>query len=166
MKVLKSTLVAMVTILLVTGITVAQVQQQAPPPPQQPDFPTSADVSDDEILQLVSTINDLQPIEEEAQGKIEEALESEDISMERFQQMMMAMQNPQMAGDVNVTDDEMMKLQTLQPKLMEIQGEAEQEMMAKIEENGFTMDRYRGIIMGAQQDPELMARLQAELDDE
>ena len=166
MKVLKSTLVAMVTILLATGITVAQVQHQAPPLPQQPDFPTSADVSDDEILQLVSTINDLQPIEEEAQGKIEEALESEDISMERFQQMMMAMQNPQMAGDVNVTDDEMMKLQTLQPKLMEIQGEAEQEMMAKIEENGFTMDRYRGIIMGAQQDPELMARLQAELDDE
>ncbi len=165
MKLLKSTLVALVTILLATGITVAQVQQQAPPPPQQPDLPTSADVSDDEILQLVSTINDLQPIEEKAQEKIEDALESEDITMERFQQMMMAMQNPQMADQINVTDEEMSKLQTLQPTLMEIQGEAEQEMIAKIEENGFSMERYRGIIMGAQQDPELMARLEAELDD-
>ncbi|MCC5940575.1 MAG: DUF4168 domain-containing protein [Balneolaceae bacterium] len=166
MKLLKSTLVTLVTFLLATGITVAQVQQQAPPPPQQPDLPTSADVSDDEILQLVSTINDLQPIEEKAQEKIEDALDAEDITMQRFQEMMMAMQNPQMADEVNVTDEEMSKLQTLQPTLMEIQGEAEQEMIAKIEENGFTMERYRGIIMGAQQDPELMARLEAELDDE
>ncbi len=156
----------MATLLIAAGITVAQVQQQAPPPPQQPEFPTSADVSDDEILLLVSTINDLQPIEEKAQEKIGEALEEEGLTMERFQQMMMAMQNPQMAEEANVTDEEMAKLQTLQPALMQIQGEAEQEMIAKIEDNGFTLERYQGIIMGAQQDPELMARLQAEMEDE
>ncbi len=167
MKLFKSTLVAMATLLIAAGITVAQVQQQAPPPPpQQPEFPTSADVSDDEILLLVSTINDLQPIEEKAQEKIGEALEEEGLTMERFQQMMMAMQNPQMAEEANVTDEEMAKLQTLQPALMQIQGEAEQEMIAKIEDNGFTLERYQGIIMGAQQDPELMARLQAEMEDE
>ena len=167
MKLFKSTLVALATLLLAAGITVAQVQQQAPPPPpQQPELPTSADVSDDEILLLVSTINDLQPIEEKAQEKIEDALEEEGITLQRFQQMMMAMQNPQMAEEANVTDEEMAKLQTLQPALMQIQGEAEQEMIAKIEDNGFTLERYQGIIMGAQQDPDLMARLQAEMDDE
>ncbi|TVR14288.1 MAG: DUF4168 domain-containing protein [Balneolaceae bacterium] len=166
MKLFKSTLVAMATLLIATGITVAQVQQQAPPPPQQPELPTSADVSDDEILLLVNTINDLQPIEEKAQEKIEEALEEEGITLQRFQQMMMAMQNPQMAEEANVTDEEMEKLQTLQPALMQIQGEAEQEMIAKIEDNGFTIERYQGIIMGAQQDPDLMARLQSEMDDE
>lgn len=166
MKLFKSTLVALATLLLAAGITVAQVQQQAPPPPQQPELPTSADVSDDEILLLVSTINDLQPIEEKAQEKIEDALEEEGITLQRFQEMMMAMQNPQMAEEANVTDEEMEKLQTLQPALMQIQGEAEQEMIAKIEDNGFTLERYQGIIMGAQQDPDLMARLQAEMDDE
>lgn len=166
MKLFKITLVALVTLLLAAGITVAQVQQQAPPPPQQPELPTSADVSDDEILLLVSTINDLQPIEEKAQEKIEDALEEEGITLQRFQEMMMAMQNPQMADEANVTDEEMEKLQTLQPALMQIQGEAEQEMIAKIEDNGFTLERYQGIIMGAQQDPDLMARLQAEMDDE
>lgn len=162
MRLLKNAIVILITLLIATGTAFAQVQQQAPP--QMPDFPTSDDVSDEEIIQLVHTINELQPIEEKAQEKIEKALESEDLTMDRFQQMMMAMQNPQLADEVEVTDEEMEKLQTLQPQLMEIQGEAEQEMIAKIENNGFTMERYRGIIMGAQQDPELMARLEAELD--
>lgn len=139
----------------------AQVQQQ--PQQQMPDLPTSDEVSDDEVTLLVTTIQDLGPIEEKAQQRIEEAVESEDISFERFQQMMMAMQNPQMADEMEISDEEMSKIQTLQPKLMEIQGEAEQEMMAKIEDNGLTIERYQQIIMGAQQDPELMQRLQAEL---
>jgi hypothetical protein len=141
------------------GVAFAQVQQQ----PQMPDLPTSVDVTDEEITLLVVTLNDLGPIEEKAQRQIEDAVESEDLSFNRFREMMMAMQNPQMAGEANITDEEMTKIQNLQPKLMEIQGEAEQEMIAKIEDNGMTIQRYQEIIMGAQQDPELMQRLQNKL---
>lgn len=130
---------------------------------QMPDLPTSADVSDDELSQLASTIEQLEPIQLEAESKIVETLETEGISIERFQQMMMAMQNPQMADQVNITDDEMQKIQQIQPDLMEIQGEAEQKITEKIEDNGFTMDRYRSIIMGMQQDADLLERLQNEL---
>ena len=141
----------------------AQVQQQQPPQ-QQPDLPTSADVSDDEIQQIVQAIELMDPIQMEAQEKIEEAVQAENITAERFQQLMMAMQNPQMADEVDMTDEEMEKIQTLQPKLMEIQGEAQQEMMEKIEESGLTVERFQQINMGAQQDPELMQRLEEALD--
>ncbi len=141
----------------------AQVQQQQPPQ-QQPDLPTSADVSDDEIQQIVQAIELMDPIQMEAQEKIEEAVQAENITAERFQQLMMAMQNPQMADEVDMTDEEMQKIQTLQPKLMEIQGEAQQEMMEKIEESGLTVERFQQINMGAQQDPELMQRLEEALD--
>lgn len=148
--------------LLSTGILFAQVQQQQP---QMPDLPASSDVSDDEIEQIATTIGELEPIQVKAQEKIGAALEEEGISMERFQQMMMAMQNPQMADQVDISDEEMATIEGMQPKLMEIQGEAEQEMSAKMEENGLTMERYRMVVMGAQQDPDLMERLQSELEE-
>lgn len=164
MKFFKSLSIALIAILFGAGSLFAQVQQQQQMPPQQPDLPTSADVSDEEIEQVASAINDLEPIQSEAQEKIQEAVEEEDITFERFQQMMMAMQNPQMADQVNVTDEEMAKLQELQPALMEIQSEADEKMMAKIEENGLSVDRYQNIVMGAQQDEELRSRVEELLD--
>jgi len=163
MKVLKSLTVVVTFLLFTAGSVFAQVQQQQPPQ-QQPDLPTSADVSDDEIQQIVQAIELMDPIQMEAQEKIEEAVQAENITAERFQQLMMAMQNPQMADEVDMTDEEMQKIQTLQPKLMEIQGEAQQEMMEKIEESGLTVERFQQINMGAQQDPELMQRLEEALD--
>ena len=163
MKIFKSLVIATVATLLSTSGLYAQMQQQAP---QAPDLPTSSEVSDDELSKLVSTINDLEPIQIHAQEQIQEALDSEDITIERFQQMMMAMQNPQLADEVNITEEEMSKLQTIQPALIEIQGDADREMVETIEENGFTMERYRSIVMGAQQDPELMARIEALLEED
>ena len=163
MRIFKSLVIASVAILMSMTSLYAQVQQQAP---EMPDLPTSSEVSDDEITKLVSTIFDLEPIQIHAQEQIQEALESENISVERFQQMMMAMQNPQLADEINITEEEMAKLETIQPALIEIQGEADREMVEKIEENGFTMERYRSIVMAAQQDPELMARIEVLLEDE
>jgi hypothetical protein len=162
MRILKSLSIATVAILISTTSLFAQVQQQAP---QMPDLPASSEVSDDELTKLVSTIFDLEPIQIQAQEQIQEALESEDISIERFQQMMMAMQNPQLADEINITEEEMAKLETIQPALIEIQGEADREMVEKIEENGFTMERYRSIVMAAQQDAELMARIESLLEE-
>lgn len=149
-------------LLLSSGMLFAQVQQQQP---QMPDLPTSSDVSDEELEIIVTISGELEPIQVKAQEKIGAALEEEGISMERFQQMMMAMQNPQMADQVEISDEEMATIQSMQPKLMEIQGEAEQEMGAKMEENGLTMERYRMVVMGAQQDPDLMERLQSKLEE-
>lgn len=163
MKLFKSLVIATVAILISSTGVFAQMQQQAP---QMPDLPTSSEVSDEEITKLVGTIYDLEPIQIEAQEKIQETLDAEDITIERFQQMMMAMQNPQMADEVDISEEEMSKLQTIQPALVEIQGTADREMSEKIEENGFTMERYRSIVMGAQQDPELMARIEALLEDD
>lgn len=169
MKFFKSISIALIAILFGAGSLFAQVQQQTPPPQQQqemPDLPSSDDVSDEEIEQVANAINELGPIQVEAQEKMAEAVEKEDITFERFQQMMMAMQNPQAADQVDVTDEEMAKLQTLQPALMEIQSEADEKMMEKIESNGISVERYQNIVMAAQQDQELRSRVEALLEDE
>lgn len=156
----KSVNIALIALLFGASSLFAQVQQQE----EMPELPTSEDVSDEEVQQVASAINDLGPIQMETQEKIQEAVEEEEISFERFQQMMMAMQNPQMADQVDVTDEEMAKLQQLQPTLMEIQSEADEQMIAKIEENGLSVERYQNIVMGAQQDEELRSRVEELLD--
>jgi len=163
MKFFKSISIALLAILFGAGTMFAQVQQQQQQ--QMPDLPASSDVSDEEIEMVASAINELGPIQVEAQEKMQEAVEGEDITFERFQQMMMAMQNPQMADQVDITDEEMATLQTLQPTLMEIQSEADKKMVDKIESSGLTVERYQNIVMAAQQDEELRARVEALLED-
>lgn len=160
MKSFKPIFVALLVTFFTAGSLFAQVQQQQP---QQQDLPTSEDVSDQDITKLGNAVEALEPIQTETQEKIKAAVEEEDLTFEQFRQMMMAMQNPQMAQQVNITDEEKSKFQTLQPAIMKIQTEARQRMNEKIEENGLTMQRYQQIIMGAQQDPELMSRIENEL---
>lgn len=143
------------------GTAFAQVQGQQQ---QMPDVPTSDDVSDEELQQFVSTISDIEPIQMELQSDVQELVGEHDISMERFQQLMMAMQNPQMANQVEISDEERSKIEEIQPELNELQMSAEEEMVEKIEDNGMNVERYQAIMMGAQQDQELMARLQQELE--
>ena len=162
MKFFKSISIALIAILFGAGSLFAQVQQQQ----QMPEAPSSSEVSDEEVEMFASAINDFGPIQVEAQEKMAEAVEEEDISFERFQQMMMAMQNPQLAEQVNITDEEMAKLQTLQPTLMEIQSEADEKMIEKIEESGMTVERFQQINMGVQQDEELRARIEVLIEDE
>lgn len=165
MKIFKSLSLAAIAILMSAGFAFAQVQQgQGQGQPQMPELPTSDDVSDEELTQLVDAINGLTPVQEKLQGEIEQIVNEEDISFERFQEMMMAMQNPQMADQANITEEEQQKIQTLQPKLMEAQGAAQEEMVAVIEDNGLTTERYQQIIMGAQQDTELRERVESRLD--
>ncbi len=131
---------------------------------QMPDVPTSSDVSDDELTKFVTTITEIEPIQIELQADVEDLVEEEEIAFERFQQLMMAMQNPQMAEQVEITDAEREKIQNIQPKLSELQMKAEEEIIEKIEDNGLNVERYQAIMMGAQQDEELMTRLQTALE--
>jgi translation initiation factor 1 (eIF-1/SUI1) len=154
-----------ITIFSAAGL-MAQVQNQQQQAPQMPDLPKSADISDDEIDNVVKTIMELTPIQEETEMKMEEAVEEGGIEVDRFREIVAALQNPQMAGNADVSDEEMQTLQSLQPKLMEIQGESQQQMIAKIEENGFTTERYQSIMMAAQQDQDLRIRIETKLEEE
>lgn len=162
----KITLLMAVFIFTAAGALAQGQQNQQQMPPQMPDLPTSADVTDEEIDNVVQTIMDLTPIQQEAERKMEEAVQEGGIEVDRFRQIIATMQNPQMSGGSDITDEEMQTLQSLQPALMQIQTEAQQQIVAKIEENGFTTQRYQSIMMGAQQDPELRNRIETLLEEE
>ena len=132
---------------------------------QMPDVPTSEDVSEEELNTFVTTISEIEPIQVQLQSDVQKLVQEHDISMQRFQQLMMAMQNPQMAQQVEISDEERQQIQEIQPELSDLQMKAEEKMVEKIENNGMDIQRYQAIMMGAQQDQELMTRLRTALQD-
>src|SRR6056297_2454693 len=99
MKYLKTLAAFAVTILLSSQMLLAQGQQR-------PDVPAPDEVSDQELTLFASILQDLEPIQQELQNDIQGVVESEDMNMERFQEILVAMQNPQMADQAEITDEE------------------------------------------------------------
>ncbi|WP_340104427.1 DUF4168 domain-containing protein [Rhodohalobacter sp. 8-1] len=161
MKILK------IASLLLIGATFAVTSALAQGMGQQqmPDVPSSEDVSEEELDKFVTTISEIEPIQVQLQSDIQQILQEKEISMQRFQQLMQAMQNPQMAQQVEITDEERQQIQEIQPELSDLQMKAQEEIVEKIEDNGMDIQRYQAIMMGAQQDQELMTRLRSALQD-
>lgn len=161
MKIFKIVSLTLIGVIFAVSSSLAQGMGQQ----QMPDVPTSEDVSEEELNKFVETISELEPIQVQLQSDMQKIIQDQDISVERFQQLMQAMQNPQMAQQVEITDEERQQIQEIQPELSDLQMKAQEEMVKKIEDNGMDMQRYQAIMMGAQQDQQLMTRLQTALQD-
>lgn len=171
MKTIQSMFAGLFALLLMaTTVTAQQMQPQQQPQqqmqPQQPEAPSPDEISDDELLTFAETSDAIRPIQEEAQMEMRGVIEEEGISIQRFQQLMMAMQNPQMADQVEMSADEEQSIQEMEPKLVEIESAAADEISSEIENQGLDVNRYQAIYMSLQQHPELMERLQAMMEEE
>lgn len=169
MHFLKSSIAAgVILMLLSTGIVSAQGQgqEQQPQQPDMPEVPTPDDVSDEELSTFVEASDAIQPIQQQAQSDMQEIIEEEGIEFERFQQIMMAMQNPQLADQMEVSADEEQAIQEVQPRLVEIEVEASDEIRSEIADKGLDVERYQAIFMSLQQHPELMERLENIVDND
>jgi len=162
MKCLNYLFAGLFAILLSAGPLFAQQvpQQQPTQQPAQPQAPAPEEISDDELLTFLEASDAIRPIQEEAHAEIQQTIEDEGITLERFQQLMMAMQNPQMADQVDISADEEQAIREVQPKLMEIEVAASEEIQSEIANKGIEVERYQAIFMSLQQHPELMERLE------
>lgn len=156
---LKHTLTITLGLFLMTGAALAQ-QQQMPQQPQQPE-PLSPEEVTDEDLQMVASVSEAaQGIQQEADSKMKEVIEDEGMEYDRFQQIMMAMQNPQMAQQVDISDEEQQTIQTVQPELQEINNEARSNYMEAIEDEGLTPQKFQKLAITIQTHQEVADRFE------
>lgn len=129
--------------------------------PQQPE-PLNPDEITDEDLQMVSNISDsAEGIQQEADEKVKGIVEDEGMEFPRFQEIVMSQQNPQMAGEIEITEDEEETLQKLQPELTQVNQEAQQQYMDTIEAEGLTVQKFQQIAQAIQTHPEVAERFEA-----
>lgn len=154
MKFFKKTVPFVLGILMMAGSALAQGQQM------QNNQADTVTVSDQELQKFVDTAQELQQIQQDIQSEVQEMVKEKDMEFQRFQQIMMSKQNPQMAQQIKVTDEEEAAIQEMQPKLQKIQQEAQQEQVSIIQDNGLTPQRFSQIAQKVQSDPEMMQRFQ------
>lgn len=113
----------------------------------------------DEDLQMVVNISDSATgIQEEANAKMKEVIENEGMPFERFQEIVMSQQNPQLAGQLQLTDAEQLILEKIQPDLLIINQEAQQQYKDAITNEGLTLEKFQQIAMAIQTHPEVAQR--------
>lgn len=154
---MRSTLVILMGVIFSTSAIFAQ-QQQMPPQPE----PLSPDeVTDAQLEMIVSISKSIEDVQQEADAEMREVIAEEDMEYSRFQQIMMAQQNPQMAGQLNLTEEEKQTIQAVQPKLQEITMGIQQAYMSAIQEEGLTPQKFQQIAQAIQTHPEVAERFEA-----
>ena len=154
-------------------------QQQNPQTPQSPqqNRPSSPslqqganapdiEVSDEELETFAEVAQEVQELQRQARGKMQSALEEQDMSMEEFQQLRRKSSPQQAPGQKNppqgqgskMSEEEKSQLQEAQTALMEIQQKVQQKMAAQLEAEGMEPQRFRQIAQALRQDKELQER--------
>lgn len=124
----------------------------------QPQMKT--DFSDEELSLFIDVNKEVVKVQQAAEQKMMQAIQETDgITVERFNEIAMAQQNPN--ASVDMSDDEKMAFQTAAQGVMEVQRETQAEIAAAVEEEGMAFNDYRQIMMAYQQSPELQERIRS-----
>ncbi len=140
---------------IVTTGALAQVPQQMP---QQ----QSTEVSDNEIEKFATAFREVQVIDQQVQQDMTTAVQEEGVDIQRFNEYIAAQQTP--GQEMQASEEEMEQFAEAYQQIEEIQMEAQKEMEEVITENDLTIPRYQEIAMAIQANPELMQKLQQQME--
>jgi Domain of unknown function (DUF4168) len=133
---------------------------QAAPSPA----PASEPVSQTEVEKFASTVKQFQTIQQEAQQQAGQILEGEDLSVDRFNEILQTQQNPQAPQpSTAVSSQERQKFDRAVSKLDELRQSTRQRMDQALQSQGFERERFSQILAQVRQDAGLRARVQEQL---
>lgn len=152
MNIFKQTLPFVLGIVLISPGLFAQGHQMQD---VQPDS-----ITDQELKKFINTADSLQIIQQETREEVEALVRNEGMEFERFQEIMMSRQNPQMVPDVEVTEEEEKAIENVEPELAEISRGAQQQFVQAIQQEGLTPQRFQQIMQAVRSDPAVSQRFQ------
>jgi len=156
MKIFRTALILFIGLFIGLNIADAQLRTQQQQPQQQSINPDS--ISDSELQLFADASQQAQSIQMDARQQIQQIVSDEGMKFSRFQKIMMSKQNPKMAKQVNVTDDEQKTIDNMKPKIMQVQQDSQQKMMKAIKSSGLELQRFQQIFKALRQNKELLQR--------
>jgi hypothetical protein len=144
----------------------ASAQSSAPAPTQSPSAqpaPAAADVSQSELEKFASTVKQFQTIQEEAQQQADRILASENLSPERFSQILQSQRDPQTQPSPEVSAAERQNFEQAMQKLAELQKTTRDRMDQTLQSEGLQRERFTQILALVRQDAGLRQRVQEQL---
>jgi hypothetical protein len=118
---------------------------------------TAETVSDAELQQFANAYVQIFYADQEAQREMMAVLKKEGISVERYNEVSVALQDAD--NTLQITAEELESIKEAAVELKSIQYEAQQLMEAGIEEQGLTVERYIELSDLLQENPDMQQRL-------
>ena len=112
--------------------------------------------TDDELLVFINAAQKIMPLQQESQMKMIEKIEEEDLTVEKFNDIMESFSNGQNGG---VQQTEMESFNNAMEGIQDIQAEYEDLMAETIIDEGMSAAKYEEIVSNYQRDPELQMRI-------
>lgn len=157
-KLVKVIMVSFTFVLFSAFAAFAQVPMQ-----QDQQQPAAQNFSEEDIDQFVVVYEKASEIQQQNEAEMIQAIEGEDLEMERFNEILTARQNQQSAADIDASAEEMAAFNTAAEKIMAVQQEAQAEIAQIIEEE-LGGEKYQAIVTAYQQDPELQQKVNEKLE--
>jgi len=120
-------------------------------------FAQEQDISDKELKLFANAFQQVQIINQTTQQEMIKAVENSDMTVEEFNTINKAEQNPN--EEVDASDEDLKKYKSAIESVEEIQAKTEQVLQDKIQETGITLERYQQIMTLVQTDQKLQQRL-------
>ena len=123
-------------------------------PMQQP--AEVSEYTDDELLVFINAAQKIMPLQQESQMKMIEKIEEEDLTVEKFNEILESFSNGENGG---VQQPEMESFNSAMEGIQNIQAEYEGLMAEFIVDEGMSAAKYEEIVSNYQRDPELQMRI-------
>lgn len=119
---------------------------------------STGEVTDDELRLFVAAVQEMEAIGQSIQPEMANAVTETGLTVQRYGEIQRATQDPNQSA--NATAEEMDQYRQATEKVTQIQQTAQQEMEAKVEEEGLSLERYQVIATQVQNDPALQQKFQ------
>lgn len=133
-------------------------QSPSPTPPQTDEVQT--DFEDDELKQFANAAGKVVVIQQETEQKMIQAIEKENLDINKFNEILMAQQNQQ-TDQLEATPEDLQKFDKAAAEVMQIQTEVQEEMVEAIKEEGLEPQKYEQILLAYQSDANVKAKVDA-----
>lgn len=136
----------------------------AQPQPATPEAaPAGSEVSQTEIEQFANAIEQFQSIQSGAQQQANQILQEEQLSPERFNQIMQTQQNPEAQPSSEISAEEREKFDRVSTQLGELQESTRTQMEQALQQEGLPRERFAEILAMVRQDATLRQRIEQEM---
>ena len=120
---------------------------------------SAQDFSDDELQRFANAVTQVMDIQQQSQMQMIQIIEDNDMSVERFNELMMESQQAP-GEEIDAPAEEVATFEEISTEIMQIQDDMEDVITEAIEDQNMTLDEYEAILAAYQQDPELQQRIQ------
>jgi len=146
---------AVTGLLLLGGASAVNAQQGYPPQPRMRQASPEANISNSDLERFANAVQQIQRIEQKAQSKILEVVETQGLTPERFNAIAQSRQDPRLESEMNLSREEAQTFNQAASEISGIRQEAEIEKEAAVKQEGFGVQDFNAVSQTIENDQSL-----------